>query len=173
MSHRVVEELSWAGAAPRPRFARESRSRGAKAKGRSFERSVAKALPGAIHGQWFEFRDRNGPGWCQPDLFLELNWGILVLEAKYTWVPEGFTQMERLYKPVLEKIFCKPVQGVQICKVLTPEARAFPIVSEFSEAAILAARGCRVTLHYLGVGPLWPLPRNGHWGKVVSESLGL
>jgi hypothetical protein len=78
-----VEGLIWGvplGA--RPDCIPVSRPRGAKALGVKYEKALAGALPGWKHGQWFQFKDINGYGYCQVDLMIELEACVIVLEAK-------------------------------------------------------------------------------------------
>ncbi len=152
--HRVIEGLVWARKAlegPWPSAKR--RPRGAKGQGVKYENALAKALPSAKHGQWFEFQDRNGKGWCQTDLLIELPDGVLVLESKYSWVPEGHTQLENLYRPVVERVWQKPMLGVQVCKNLAVGCR-IETVMRLDDALAVAKQRRPVVLHWLGNVPL-------------------
>lgn len=149
---RVINGLVWAKPCARPRAIPASRPRGAKAAGLRYERALAAALPKAKHGQWFEFEDRNGPGWCQTDLLLELPSGVLVLESKYTWVPEGHQQVEDLYLPVVAKALAKPTFGGVVAKVLTPGPYLVARdLQTFTQACVARQRA---VLHWIGVGPI-------------------
>jgi hypothetical protein len=156
MSHRKVVGLKWARLGEGPELPIR-RPRGAKALGLRYERALARALPGAIHGQWWEYEDLNGHGWCQTDLILRVGSNIVVLEAKYSWVEKGHEQMEELYFPVVEEALGTWPLGVQVCKNLRQGARH---VSSTLEQSIDQARVGRSVLHWLGVGPLSskPLP---------------
>lgn len=156
---RVIDGLVWARTCqPPPMFAGKRRSRGAKAQGLRYERALAKALPTAVHGQWFEFKDRRGAGWCQPDLLLAVAGGLLVLEAKYTWILEGHLQIEKLYRPVVAKASGKRVFGLVVCKVLVPEAldSGAVITGDWQKAVDIATAGGRVVLQWLPKAPLAP-----------------
>lgn len=153
MSHRCVSGLLWAQARERGPWG-PGRARGAKAHGLRYERALAKALPGALHGQWFEFADRNGRGWCQPDLIRNLGDALLVLEAKFTWVPDGQRQIDQLYRPVVERAWGLPVLGVVVCKVLAPGATDVAVTGDLAVATALARQHRPVVLHWLGSGPL-------------------
>lgn len=152
MGHRVIKGLQWARPRESGPFGR-SRARGAKAQGLRYERALAKALPSAKHGQWFEFCDLFGSGWCQPDLIYDLGHALLVLEAKYTWVPEGQTQIDHLYRPVVEKALGKPVHGVVVCKTLIP-GMSCRVFASLREAALAAMSGDSVVLHWQGTPKL-------------------
>ncbi len=149
---RQISGLIWAKPCSRPGCIPQSRPRGKKAAGIRYERDLAQALPGAIHGQWFEFQDSAGHGWCQPDLFLREKDAIFVLEAKYTWKRGASKQISGLYKPVLEAAFGLPVLGIVVCKVLTRETPKGSVCSSLEEAKQRAAGPWPVVLHWIGAG---------------------
>jgi hypothetical protein len=154
---RVVQGLEAARACERPACIPKGKPRGAKAAGLRYERALAKALPpGWLHGQWFEFWDANGHGYCQPDFILVEPGRVLVLEAKYTWVLEAHAQLMQLYAPVLRAVFKRPVIGVVVCKRLVPGARA--AYTTLEEAIRWPVVGGAV-LHWIGVGPVDPPSR--------------
>src|SRR5436190_8478559 len=101
MSRVVAGKVDWARPCLRPACIPKSRLKGAKADGLRYEKLVAKAIPEAKHGPWYEFCDVNGPGYCQPDLVVISPRMVLVLECKLSNYFEGLQQIERLYKPVL------------------------------------------------------------------------
>lgn len=155
MAVRQIKGLVWARPlAKRPSKLPKARAkRGAKAAGLRYERSLAEALPLAAHGVWFEFEDSGGLGWCQPDLLLPTAFGLAVLEAKYTWVPEGHRQVGGLYIPVLERCYpSKPVFGLVVCKVLTPATPRQAICRDLPTALYRAASGLPTVLHWIGAG---------------------
>lgn len=162
------------------------RPRGAKLAGVRYERAFGKALGQlAQHGPWFQFRDMNGIGHCQPDFIIELPSLVVILECKYTWTLAAFVQMEALYAPVLSFALGKPVIGLQVCKRLLPEAqKSGKIVSMLGNGLILANSGARVTLHWQENTPVMLRPsqdqlsvlstRTTAQSKVASaEALGL
>ena len=119
---RQINRLSWAKQSPsRPPGIGVTRARGAKAAGVRYERLLAKAVPKAQAGVWWEFVDSAGHGWCQTDLVLIGRDGALVLEAKYTATDRAWEQLEGLYLPVVSAALGRPCWGVQVCRVLTPE----------------------------------------------------
>jgi len=151
VGHRVITGLEWAKLLKsRPKAIPVGRPRGAKAKGIHYERELAKLLPGASAGRWFEFEDRNGHGHCQPDFVLSFASELVVLECKLTWVPAGHTQIEQLYQPVLESLSAKRVLGVVVCKNLLPDMPV-PVFGDLA-SAIAGARNGRAVWHWLGVG---------------------
>lgn len=150
MTHRKVVGLRWARLGDGPSLPMR-RPRGAKALGIRYERALARALPSAIHGQWWEYEDLNGHGWCQTDLILLVGSEIVVLEAKYSWVEKGHEQMEELYLPVVSMALGQTPLAIQVCKNLRYGARH---VSPDLASALALARRSRSVLHWLGVGPL-------------------
>lgn len=154
--HRVIEGLRWAEARESgPWGSKGSRPRGAKALGVAYEKALAKALPDATRGAWWEFEDANGGGWCQTDLLLVGSGSVLVLEAKLSWVMQGHSQIELLYKPVLEMALGKPVLGVVVCKALrSGMPGSVTVVGDLPSALALARAGRRPVLHWIGSGPL-------------------
>jgi hypothetical protein len=139
----------------RPQGIPVGRARGAKGNGIRYERAVAASLPEAIHGQWFEFVDANGPGWCQTDLLLAESGKTVIVEVKYTWTGEAWTQLERLYKPVVELAFGRPVVGIVCCRRLLPETLTVNAVSgTLGEALTKAKAGVRSTWHCVDPAPV-------------------
>jgi hypothetical protein len=69
-------------------------------------------------GRWIEFIDMEGFGFAQPDFFFLAPTSVVLLEAKLTQCDSGYTQMERLYRPLLRFIFRLPVVCVLVCKNL-------------------------------------------------------
>lgn len=129
------------------------RRRGAKAKGIRFERAVRPWLdalfPGAIHEQWFEFTDARGYGVCQTDHLAVFDHCVVVFETKLTQTFQAIKQINGLYRPVVEKVWARPVIGVQICKNLVKDpgpglVRNPRVIPSFAPSD-------RVwTLHYIG-----------------------
>lgn len=150
MSHRKIVGLKWARVSQSGPDLPIRRARGARAAGLRYERAVAAALPIARHGQWWEYEDLNGHGWCQTDLILTHDHSLVILEVKYSWVEQGHLQIEELYSPVVEMAMGKRPLGVQVCKNLKYGVRN--IHSELSSA--VASGSSRPVLHYLGTGPL-------------------
>ncbi len=140
----------------RPACIPRSRPRGKKAAGLRYERELARGLAGAKHGQWFEYLDAHGPGYCQPDILLETGLGIAVLESKYTWTPVGHRQIAQLYKPVVEAVYRKRVFGIVVCKVLTGATPPDWVCRDLATAIGRACDGSPTVLHWIGAG-LGPL----------------
>jgi len=154
---RWVHGLEWAKElSHRPSGLAQSRPKGVRGLGVKYEREVAKALPLAVHGQWWEFGDARGPGICQTDLVWKGKKWVLVLEVKLTWTKAGHEQLEGLYRPVVEKAVGMPMLGVEVCRGLGREAlpRELQVAKSLAGAVELAKAGHMVALHWLGVTPL-------------------
>jgi len=170
--YRTVRGLVSARAIERPSNIPVSQPRGAKAAGLRYERALARMLPGATHGQWWEFWDANGRGVCQTDLFLTVGDAVVVVEVKYTWTLVGHGQLENLYLPVLRKATGREVIGLVACKKLVPEVLGVAQVSGNFVEALEAARSARSVLHVVDPKPLRRAARPrlstapGAWGVV-------
>lgn len=157
---RAVSGLRYAALCGTPQHAGKAATRGKKAHGVRYEKALAKHLGFARHGQWYQFIDRNGHGYCQTDLLIEFPELVLVLEAKYTWTPQGHFQLEQLYRPVVERAFGKPMRGLVVCKKLTDGMGDVLVVSRLAEALAWAERK-RVALHWMGGEQFLRLPPPG------------
>lgn len=138
-AHRVIRRLQWAEPLKaRPATIPLSRPRGAKAAGLRFERALAKHLFEGAHGVWFEFRDENGHGYCQPDhLYSFLPSFIAVIEVKYTLVLEAYSKLRDLYLPVVSKAMKCPTVGIIIVRNLLPGITS-EVYTDLPAAAVAA-----------------------------------
>lgn len=157
MAHRRIKGLRYVQPlADRPSFIPEARLRGVRQLGARYEREIEKALPEAKRGQWFEFVDQNGQGYCQVDFMLKREGYVVLLEAKHTWTPVGHLQLEELYRPVVEKLLGVPAIGVVVCKRLNDEVGALEalgrigIAGRLEEAVERAVDGSRSVWHFIG-----------------------
>lgn len=161
MSHRIVKGLRVACKSGPPAFAntRRPRGKGPKGQGLKYEKELGKALgPEWRPGAWFHFLDSDGAGYCQTDFLRELEDAVIVLEAKLSWVPEAHTQLELLYRPVVERVFGKPMIGLVVCKRLVPGCTG--AIAQTLPSALTAARNCRnVVLHWTGKAPIVQVTR--------------
>jgi hypothetical protein len=151
-SHRIIIGLQRAEKlAKRPSFIPAGRPRGVKALGVRYERSLARSMPWMTPGQWWRFVDGEGEGWCQTDLIVERGNFSLVLEAKLSWVAEGHSQLEKLYKPVVERALGKPMLGIVVTKYLKPNIpRWVKVEGDFESALRASAAGRPSVWHWLG-----------------------
>jgi len=147
--HRRIEGLKRAAAVPqRPACIPlpSSKMKGAKAAGLRFEKALHKALPGSIHGQWFEFEDQDGFGYCQTDLIFPLGGMNVVIEAKYTLVPGAHSKLASLYIPVVSQAFGGEACGVVVVKNLDPRYRRGRIYTDIQAAAVASLESGYPTL---------------------------
>lgn len=149
MSRQIVG-LQKAEPCERPKTIPVGRPRGAKAAGLRYERSLAKAMPAAKHGQWFQFQDRAGDGCCQTDLLLGSDGACFVIEAKYTWTLEGHEQLERLYLPVVGMALARPCFGIVVARRLLSQMPGIVVANSLGQALIFARQGRRVCWHWIG-----------------------
>ena len=167
MAKRQVNGLLWARRCERPACVPIGRPRGAKAAGVRYERALARAL-GGTPGQWFEFEDTFGRGYCQVDLLLERGEALVVVEAKYTWTREAHSELAGLYLPVVAMALGRTPIGVVACKVLVP---GMPYKASGNLGDCIAGRAG--VFHWIGVGPrrTRALPRRAT--RLSPEALGL
>ncbi len=154
---RHIKGLISADSCARPSNIPKSRPRGRKAAGLKYERDLACGLKlgkaPIWHGQWFKFVDANGIGVCQTDILLKTGLGIAILESKYTWTPDGHTQLDKLYIPVVEKAHPgTPAFGIVVCKVLTQDVNPEWICRDLQSAIARASSGRKTVLHWVGAG---------------------
>lgn len=144
---RSIVGLTWARACPWPScIPHKSRLRGARAAGIRYEKAVAKAIPNAQRGQWFEYSDANGHGYCQPDILVVGRSTVLVIECKLTDTELARQQLDYLYLPIVEHVYRRPAIGIVVVRHLTRATPRAAICTTLSEA--LRNRGELV--HWLG-----------------------
>lgn len=150
-AYRSAEAVRWASLIERPNCIPMSKHRGAKAAGLRYERAFAKQFPQSLHGQWFEYEDKHGLAYCQPDLIVSLlPICLIVFEVKYTLTDEAFHQLNHLYLPVVQAAMEAPVFGVAVCKNLVPIRTRFTTTSSFEDAVNQSKAGSAVVLHWVG-----------------------
>jgi hypothetical protein len=133
--HRVLTSLySCQPLGSRPNCIPKARLSGVKLRGLTYEKRVGAHLrsifPKVYSGQWFQYVDATGGGYCQPDHFIVLKNGILCIECKLTETPVGFAQIRQLYRPILEKHYGLPVVGVQAARHI----RSHKFITDIKEA---------------------------------------
>lgn len=143
-SVQILKNNPWRG--------KEPKLKGCRAKGKTYERSVVRALkrvftePELIHyNEWLGFTDSTGTHFCQPDIYIHLDSYILLLEVKLTQTDQAAYQLGGLYRPLLEMLYNKPVVMVQICKNLR-----FPPRNEIKALREAKHPGIIYTYHYIG-----------------------
>ena len=114
----LCAEYNYMSKFPRPRT-------GAKAAGLRFEKQVVKSLEqkysGFISGIPFQYKTEYADKViCIPDGFLLYGKEIIVIEIKLRHTIDAWFQLRKLYSPVLQKVFSRPVRMMEICKVYEP-----------------------------------------------------
>ena len=142
--------ITAAAAIVRPDCIPIGRAKGKKAAGLRYEKQFAAHTPGSLRGQWFEYEIRGRTKYCQPDILVSFfPQAMLVLELKYTFVPEAITKMRQLYLPVVSKALKVPAVGAVVVKNLT-SGWIGPITHDLSEAFQIAKTGEIPILHWIG-----------------------
>ena len=89
--------------------------------------------------QWIQFRDGSSIYHCRPDTIVEQWDRVVVIESKLSLrqLPKGLAQL-RLYKPLLEHIYSKPVVTVLAFKHWTVgSAGCLPMIDDLSHTLTL------------------------------------
>ncbi len=147
---RKLSGLIWAKHSPLPPKAYNSRPRGTKALGLRYEKKVAAAIPDAEHGKWFTFQDRNGYGWCQIDLLFSRRGQLYVVECKLSDYWAARSQIDWLYRPILEEVYQTKVKGIVVQKVLRGDAPKQLIHGSMVEAMQAHNGQVPPIVHWLG-----------------------
>jgi len=147
MTRFVAGRLDWARPCKRPANMPHARLKGTKADGLRYEKLVAKEFPYANHGQWYEFHDINGHGYCQPDIVFEDEGQIIVIECKLSNYFQAYTQLNSLYKPVLQEVYRLPVRTLVVMRSLRSDTPKKFVCTSLREA--LQMNGTPV-IHWLG-----------------------
>lgn len=151
MTFRTIVGLHYAARCLRPAHIPKSRPKGAKAAGLRYEKALSAAIPRAEHGQWFEFKDLNGPGHCQMDLLIEGSKRIVVIECKLSNVEQGRAQLEELYFPIVRMVWPdkKPL-GIVAARHLSRESDLGRVETTLKGAILRAEQtGIIPTLHWM------------------------
>lgn len=157
--HRIVASVEWAREIPRPTCIPKARNlRGSKGIGLSYEKRFAevaqKCLPGARHGQWFEYLADGRRGYCQPDVIVPFTGVLLVLECKLRNVEQAEAQLVQLYLPVLRACYNQQVRAIVVTKSLSALPSGSLVARNLLEAIQMTKTGEMPVLHWLGRGPL-------------------
>lgn len=176
---RRVEGLVWARKlAGRPNVLPGQRigARSApKQAGIRYENALAKAIPGARQGLWWEYQDAHRHGFAQTDLVLDLGPAVplIVLEAKLTWTRAGHDQVDWLYRPILRVALGRPVVGFVVSKVLTAETPSAWICHDLADALERVCAGRTTVLQWLGNVPLGPTADAGEARPIDAQATSL
>jgi len=130
----VINKLQWAKALDeRPSFIPSPRLTGVKRAGVLYEKRVAeymKAIYGeenVLYGQWYNYKDRRGEGYCQSDIVILPHKGkkeIIIMECKLKSRKIAQIQLRYLYRPIIQHLYPdSPIIMVQVCKFLNKELK--------------------------------------------------
>ena len=100
-----------------------------------------------IESQWLAYGDRNGPGYAQPDVYVLTDHAILCFEAKLTQCDAGALQIAQLYRPLLTRLYRRPVVGVLACRNIVFDVGNWLVRDP---RTLLAEDGNIYTWHYMG-----------------------
>jgi hypothetical protein len=160
MSHRVVCNVQWAKECQRPSCIPmpKRKPRGSKGFGLSYEHRFAenlrRSLPGARHGQWYEYMADGRTGFCQPDVVVPLAGAVLVLECKLKAVEQAQGQLIQLYLPVIRACYEKPTWAAIVVRSLSALPAGSLVARNLLEALQMAKADVVPVLHWLGRGPI-------------------
>jgi hypothetical protein len=132
--------------------------RGSKAFGLSYEKRFAelaqKCLPGARHGQWYEYCADGQRGYCQPDVVVPFTGTMLVLECKLRNVEQALGQLVQLYMPILRTCYSREVRAIIVTRSLSALPSGALVARNLLEAIQMSKCDEIPVLHWLGRGPL-------------------
>lgn len=135
-----------------PGFIRPSRSRGAKAAGRRYERRVQDILsssfnPWYLPSPWFAYREQGEARtrYCQPDglLILPHCRKVVIVEVKLRHTIDAFRQLYEKYLPVVATFFGYDLWDLALCEVVKwfDVAEPFPVQPKLRPGVDLAEPG--------------------------------
>lgn len=140
MTRRVhkLKNLRHAEFVPIGPFTTEPKLKGKALEGIKYQARVH-AAAGVLSGnvfeeQWIKFRDGSSIHHCRPDTIVEQWDRVVVIESKLSLrqLSKGLAQL-RLYRPILEYIFNKPVVGILAFKHWTLGSKdCLPMVTDLT-----------------------------------------
>lgn len=154
---KAVKGCSWAKVCDTPQFAQNAKGgiKGAKKRGLLYQEKVVRKLEDrhedwvGVPELWFKFKDFYGERYAQTDwIGINVELGrIVIVEVKLSRVPNAWWQLNRLYRPLVERIFpywdIAMVEVVdKVYDVLVPEE--VKIVHELEAARINATSLMRI-----------------------------
>lgn len=72
-----------------------------------------------LKGPWLYFEDRAGKAVCQPDILLNPpSLPLYIIECKLSYKEGAETKLLDFYRPILERLYDKPICCVQVCRNL-------------------------------------------------------
>lgn len=147
----IASHVTYSASCLQPKWVTPGHPRGTRALGLRFERAFAKAVPKAIHGQWFQYIDESGPNWCQPDFLLISKHKVIVIEVKLTDFTGACAQIKQLYIPVLQAAYPDhQISGLVVLRHLSRVADSTPVHTTLIDA--LVSSESLPLIHWLGRG---------------------
>lgn len=95
---------------------------------------------------WIEYELGGEKKFCQPDFILLSPSSVHVIEAKLTRCADGFAQLHRLYKPLVQIIW--PEREIFLCQAFSNWAGAESPAAVHTIAAALATKLPYIDLHW-------------------------
>lgn len=87
-------------------------------------------------------------GYAQPDHLLLCEKEVIIIESKLTQTESGISQLEQLYRPIIERIYSPlHVRTVMVCKNLRYRPR--PFATNLGTVLMARNRGV-LTWHWIG-----------------------
>lgn len=71
---------------------------------------------GRVERYWFDYLDKNGRGFAEPDGLIIYPSRVLIIESKLTGNVHGKMQLEGLYRPLVEAHYQRPAVCLLVCK---------------------------------------------------------
>jgi hypothetical protein len=88
------------------------------------EKELLQLFPGrVIPRPWFRYKQDWVVKRCEPDLLLETDSGICVVEVKYSTIPEAWGKLNKVYGPVVKQAYRVPVALALITRRFDPAVR--------------------------------------------------
>jgi hypothetical protein len=115
---------------------------------------LQRSLPGARHGQWYEYQADGQHGWCQPDVVVPLAGAVLILECKLKNVEQAQGQLVQLYLPVIRACYARPTWAAIVVRSLSALPSGSLVARNLLEALQMAKQDVVPVLHWLGRGPI-------------------
>jgi hypothetical protein len=81
-------------------------------------------LPGQIVARpWFRYKVEWEVKKCQPDLLILTDLGVIVVEVKYSTIPEAWGKLNKVYGPVVKQAYRVPVALALVTRRFDPAIR--------------------------------------------------
>lgn len=131
-SYRRIQQLDWVELTDYGPIKNPKQPRKASVKrGLAYEKKVGRSikrrngeLGGDLYiGQWLLFKDKNGHGKAQPDIYIVYPELIVIIECKLTQTDSVVPQLLQLYLPLIKKLYDRPAVCLQVCKNLRYKPR--------------------------------------------------